>query len=247
MLFLQLDRIVVNFGGVRALNDVTVGVERGELVGLIGPNGAGKTTLCQVVSGFLRPSGGRVWLEGEDVTGRRPYDVCRLGVARTFQTARPFLGFSVLDNVAAAALFSAPAEGSMARCRTDALGLLERVGLADKAAFPPTALSLGEKKKLELARALATRPRLVLLDEVMAGLAADETDDVMALVREIHAGGAAVIMVEHVVRVVMSLAQRVVVLDHGEKIADGPPAAVAADPLVVTAYLGAKRAGREAP
>ncbi len=246
MAFLEVDDLTVNFGGVRALGHVTFAVERGELLGLIGPNGAGKSTVCQVVSGFLAPSSGRVRLDGAPVTGLRPYAMCRLGVARTFQTVRPFLRFSVLDNVAAAALFSR-AHDRMPRCRLDASALLERVGLADKAAFRPAALSLGEKKKLELARALATRPRLILLDEVMAGLAAEETDEIMALVGEIHRNGTAVIMVEHVVRVVMSLAERIVVLDHGEKIAEGPPTAVAEDPAVIAAYLGAKRVQRRAP
>ncbi len=241
---LELQGITRDFGGVRALNGVTFDVAPGELVGLIGPNGAGKTTLCHVVSGFLAPSSGRLRLVGEAVEGLPPYAMCRRGIARTFQIVRPFLTFSVLDNVAVAVWFSSSDKTTLASCQRDAARLLDRVGLVGRADLTPAALSLGDKKKLELARALATRPRLVLLDEVMGGLAAEEVDEIMALIREIHAGGTAIIMVEHVVRAVMSLATRIVVLDHGEKIAEGPPAAVAADPAVIQAYLGSGRAGR---
>jgi branched-chain amino acid transport system ATP-binding protein len=181
-----------------------------------------------------------VRFDGADVTGLPPHEMSRRGVARTFQIVRPFLAWTVLDNVAAAVLFSGD-RSRLADCRAEAGALLARVGLDGKAGRSPAALTLGEKKKLEVARALALRPRLLLLDEAMAGLAAEERADMMRLVGEIHRAGTTIVMVEHVVRVVMALAERVVVLDRGEKIAEGAPAVVAEDARVITAYLGRRR------
>ncbi len=223
------------FGGVQALSGVTLAVAAREIVGLIGPNGAGKTTLFHVLSGFVTPDGGEVRLEGRPTTGLRPHEVCRRGLARTFQIVRPFGGLSVLENVRVAALVRTPRAAAATRRAREILG---RVGLGDRAEQPAAALTLGDRKRLELARALATEPRLLLLDEVMAGLTPVETDRMVALVRRIHADGVAILLIEHVMRAVMALSHRVLVLSEGRLIAGGPPAAIAGDPRVIAAYLG---------
>jgi branched-chain amino acid transport system ATP-binding protein len=232
---LEVDGVVKRFGGLQAIAGASLRVDRGEIVGLIGPNGAGKTTLFQIVSGFLRPDAGRVLIDGRATTGLRPHAICRRGVARTFQIVRPFPALSVLDNVRVGALVRArrPAEAT-ARAR-DVVAL---VGLEAKAAAPARGLTLADRKRLELARALATQPRLLLLDEVMAGLTDTETARIVELCRRIHAGGVAILLIEHVMRAVMTLSHRVVVLDQGRVIATGPPAVIARDPRVIEAYLG---------
>jgi branched-chain amino acid transport system ATP-binding protein len=223
------------FGGLQALAGVSLEVGPGEIVGLIGPNGAGKTTLFHVVSGFSPPDAGDVRLDGRSIRGLRPHEVCRRGLARTFQIVKPFHGLTVLENVRVGALVRHP--GFRAATRR-AAEVLAWVGLADRADRPARSLTLADRKRLELARALATEPRLLLLDEAMAGLTPAETERIVALCRTIHARGVAILLIEHVMPAVMALSHRVVVLNQGEVIASGPPAAIARDPRVVEAYLG---------
>jgi branched-chain amino acid transport system ATP-binding protein len=237
MALLEVERVSKAFGGVRAVHDVSVSLDAGELLGVMGPNGSGKTTLFNLISGALRPDAGHIRLRGRDITGLPPHRRCAQGIARTFQLVRPFAGLSALDNVLVGRFFGrirAPRAAGV----TEAERLLALVGLADKAHLPAAGLTLIDKKRLELARALATGPDVLLLDEFMAGLNPAETAVAMTLLRTLQNGGMAVLMVEHIVWALMDLARRIVVLSTGEKIAEGPPDAVASDPAVVDVYLG---------
>ena len=238
--FLEVERLTKGFGGVLAVGDVSLTLEAGELLGVMGPNGSGKTTLFNLIAGALRPDRGRIRFQGHDIAGLAPHRICARGIARTFQLVRPFAGLSALDNVRVGCLYG---RRRGLDARTEALRLLALVGLEGRAATPAAALTLMDRKRLELARALATSPDLLLLDEFMAGLNPAETAAAMALIRRLVSDGLAVLMVEHIVWALMDLARRVVVLSAGEKIADGPPAAVAAAPRVVDVYLGAERPG----
>jgi branched-chain amino acid transport system ATP-binding protein len=236
MSLLEVSHLTKRFGGVIANRDVSFAVAPGELVGVIGPNGAGKSTLFDLVTGFQRPDGGIVRLDGEDVTRRRPDEISRRGVARTFQKLKPFAGMTVLENVMVGA-FQKTAH--VAAARDVARRALESVGLADRADAHARALSTGQRKRLELARALATGPRLLLLDEVTGGVDQATIPGLVRLVRDLHAGGLALIVIEHNMRVIMELAQRIVALQLGQVIADAPPAQIVRDPRVIDAYLGA--------
>jgi len=233
---LQVESCTKRFGGLVANHDVSLVIEPGEIVGLIGPNGAGKTTLFNCISGALHPDEGRIRLQGVDISHARPERVCRLGIARTWQVVRSFGRMTVLENVICGALRRTNRVGP---ARARALELIAFTGLAGREDTPAAGLTLADKKRLEITRALATAPRLLLLDEAMSGLTPIETTAAVALVRRIHRElGLAICVVEHVMEVVMPLSHRVVVLDHGEKLTEGPPEEVARDERVVTAYLG---------
>jgi branched-chain amino acid transport system permease protein len=233
----ECDEVSRSFGGVHALRGVSLTIREGELIGLVGPNGSGKTTLVNVVSGAFRPTAGAIRVDGHDIAGLPPHRIAHLGIARTYQIPRPFESMTVRDNVAIAIMFGR-APHSLADARRAAQEHLDLVGLAHRATARPAEINLHERQLLEMARALATRPRVLLLDEALAGLSPVEIDNAAQVVQRIHASGITIVLVEHLLRVVNQVATRVVVLDQGRPLADGEPAVVMRDPAVVGAYLG---------
>ena len=235
---LALEKVSKSFIGVRAVHELSFAIKAGEIVGLIGPNGAGKTTTVNIISGVVKPDSGRVLFKNIDITGRGPDEVCRMGIARTYQIPRPLKGMTVLENVMVACIFGRRRVRSIYEAKNKARQLLESTGLGDKMDMVSDRLSLVDLRKLEFARALATGPEIILLDEVMAGLSPNEIEEQIGLIRSIIKDNMSILMIEHMVDVVVELAHRIVVLDHGVKIADGTPEEIKHDEEVISAYLG---------
>ncbi len=240
---LRVEDVSRAFGGLMAVNGVSFSVADGEILGLIGPNGAGKTTLFNVISGYYPPTRGRSFFLGRDVTGLRPYHLAALGIGRTFQIVRPFPQLTVLENVMVGAFLRNP---SRPMAEAQARDVLALTGLTEMASRRASSLPIAGRKRVEVARALATQPRLLLLDEVVAGLNHTEVDQIVDLIRRVRDTGVSIVVVEHVMRFIMGISDRVVVLSYGRLIAEGPPRQVARDPGVIQAYLGeeASDAGR---
>jgi branched-chain amino acid transport system ATP-binding protein len=240
MLLLEGKEVTRYFGGLAAISDVDFLVQQGEVLGLIGPNGAGKTTLFNLISAVLTPTSGAITFKGKDITGVKPYKVCRMGVARTFQTVKTFANMPVLQNVLLGSYFGTSGTISSTDALGEATDLLEFVGLSAVKASPAKDLTLANQKRLEVARALATKPELLLLDEIMEGLNPAEVAQAMDLISRIRDRGITIIMIEHVMKAIMSLCERILVLHHGEKIAEGTPQEIATSKAVIKVYLGEK-------
>jgi branched-chain amino acid transport system ATP-binding protein len=240
---LEVRDLAKRFGGLQAVRSVSLKVPAGSITALIGPNGAGKTTLFAMIAGFIRPDSGRVVLLGEDVTGLRPDRIAARGMVRTFQVTQPFAGLSVLENIRVGAFLRTGDAGAATRRAREVGSALGLGPLLDR---PAAALTVAGRKRLELARALATAPKLLLLDEVMAGLNPAELNEIVALIRAVHGGGVTILLIEHVMQAVSALAECVHVLAEGALIASGPPREIAADPAVIEAYLGHGAAARMA-
>jgi branched-chain amino acid transport system ATP-binding protein len=233
---LTLDRLSRRFGGLNVIADLDLAVAEGEVLGILGPNGAGKSTLFNLIGGVLAPNAGRVIYQGRDITRLRPWDRCRIGIGRTYQIPKPFTHMSVFENLLVAAVHGRGL--SIPRARHEVEAILEQTGLADRASLPAGRLPLLDLKRLELAKALALRPRLLLLDEIAGGLTEAECDTLLAIVRRVHAAGTTVMWIEHVIQALRRIATRLAVLHGGAILADGAPHAVLADDRVKAVYLG---------
>ncbi len=232
---LKVNSVTKCFGGLTAVNDVSFQVQQGEIVGLLGPNGAGKTTLFNVISGYFAPTSGTIIFKGLDISGKPPYKLAARGIGRTFQVVKPFAGLTVLENIIIASFLRYPKQADAKR---HAWQILENTGLADRADVSAASLTLAGRKRLEIGKALALEPTFLLLDEVVAGLNPTEADKTVELILELKKQGMTILIVEHIMRVIMNISDRLVVLNFGEKIAEGTAAEVARNPLVIEAYLG---------
>jgi branched-chain amino acid transport system ATP-binding protein len=235
MKILELNQVKKYFGGIKAIEDFSLSVDEGEIVGLIGPNGAGKSTLFNCVAGVFPPTAGEIFFQGDKVNRQKPWDLCRKGLARTFQIVKPFATRTVLYNVMVGT-FATTAKRSEAERR--ALEVLRRLHMEDKKDVRSGSLTIADRKRLEIAKALATRPKLLLLDEVMAGLRPTEVDEMVAIIKSLRDDGMTIFVIEHIMRAIMALSDRIAVLHFGTKIAEGPPQQVAHDERVIKAYLG---------
>lgn len=238
MSLIDIKRVSMFFGGLAAVSDVSFEVHKGEILGLIGPNGAGKTTLFNVVNGFYKPTRGEVFFKDRKISGLKPHQICGLGIARTFQVVKPLQRMSVIDNVIASAFLRVK---SRAQAEEIALETISFTGLSDDRDMISKGLPLGKRKKLEISRALATQPEVLLLDESFAGLNPHELDESIEIIRKIRARGITIMIIEHHMKVIMAISDRIVVLNYGEKIAEGSPHEIACNPLVIEAYLGEEK------
>lgn len=234
-MIIQVKEVVKQFGGLRAVNNVSFDVNQNEILGIIGPNGAGKTTLFNLISGSLPVTSGKVWFNEEEITNKKPYVICKKGIGRTYQVVKPFAGITVLENVMVGAFnhTTNPKEA-----KEQALEILKKVGLDHKKDQVGKSLTIADKKRLEVAKALATKPKLLLLDEVMAGLNPTEVREMLPVISSIRDSGVTIIVIEHIMEVIMTLSDRIIVIHHGEKIAEGTPKEIANNEEVIKAYFG---------
>ena len=232
---LEVEKVSKVFGGLTAVNTISFSMQPGEILGLIGPNGAGKTTLFNVISGYYAPTRGHIRFHGRDISGKPPYAMAARGIGRTFQVVKPFAGLTVLENIVIASFLKHPRRH---QAELAAWKVLEVTGLADRAHLPAASLTLAGRKRLEIGKALALEPSFLLLDEVVAGLNPTEVDRTIELILKLRDGGITILIVEHIMRVIMGISDRLVVLNFGQMIAEGRPAEVAANPSVIQAYLG---------
>lgn len=242
MSFLNVEGLSKSFGGLKAINNLDFHVEEGEIVGIIGPNGSGKTTSLNLLTGFLKPNTGKITFRGQDITGLPRYRICQKGIARTFQLSKPFLDFTALQNVMVGRAYGQVPSENMKTAAIESMEILDLVGLKSKAEILVKDLTVMERKRLELARALATRPAMLLLDELLAGLNLAEADDACKLIKRIRDSKIAIIMVEHIVKAVTCVSDRIIVLNMGEKIAEGSPEEMIHHPKVIEVYLGKSHA-----
>ena len=238
MSLLSVDMLCKSFGGLKAIHNLDFNVDEGEIVGIIGPNGSGKTTSLNLVTGFLKPNSGKITYHGEDITGLARYRVCKKGIARTFQLCKPFLDFTALQNVVVGRVYGQAPSRNMKDAADEARQILDQVGLLPKEKTLVKDLTVMQRKRLELARALATKPDLLLLDELMAGLNLTEADEACRLITSIRDAKVTIIIVEHIVKAVTCISDRILVLNMGEKIAEGAPQDIIRDPRVIDVYLG---------